>query len=78
MNAPVHAPLCQRALAEQAAVAMATTPVPSPCVNICRIAADTGLCTGCQRTLDEIATWSRLDDPAKRAVWAALPERAGP
>jgi predicted Fe-S protein YdhL (DUF1289 family) len=34
-----------------------------------------GLCTGCCRTLDEIAAWSVLDDAAKRAVWAALPAR---
>jgi uncharacterized protein len=35
----------------------------------------TGLCTGCCRTLDEIAAWSVLDDAAKRAIWAALPAR---
>jgi predicted Fe-S protein YdhL (DUF1289 family) len=34
-----------------------------------------GWCTGCQRTLDEIAAWSILDDEEKRAVWVALPER---
>jgi predicted Fe-S protein YdhL (DUF1289 family) len=34
-----------------------------------------GLCTGCCRTLDEIAAWSVLDDDAKRAVWARLPAR---
>jgi predicted Fe-S protein YdhL (DUF1289 family) len=32
----------------------------------------TGWCEGCLRTLDEIATWSLLDDDEKRAVWAAL------
>lgn len=49
------------------------TPVPSPCVNVCRMEA--GLCAGCWRTLDEIAAWSRLDDAGKRAVWAQLEER---
>lgn len=49
-----------------------TDPVPSPCVNICRMRADSGWCEGCLRTLDEIAVWSRLDDAAKRAVWAQL------
>ena len=34
-----------------------------------------GHCTGCGRTLDEIALWSVLDDDDKRAVWALLPER---
>jgi predicted Fe-S protein YdhL (DUF1289 family) len=32
----------------------------------------TGLCTGCQRTLDEIAAWSVLDDGERRAVWTRI------
>jgi len=55
--------------------ALAGAPVPSPCVNICRIAPATNVCLGCRRTLDEIAAWSRLDDAAKRAVWRQLPGR---
>ena len=35
----------------------------------------TGLCEGCLRTLDEIATWSRMDDHEKRAVWLLLDRR---
>jgi predicted Fe-S protein YdhL (DUF1289 family) len=50
-------------------------PVPSPCVSICVMDEARGWCTGCQRTLDEIAAWSVLDDEEKRAVWAALPAR---
>ncbi len=50
-------------------------PVPSPCINVCRIHPATGLCEGCHRTLDEIAAWSRLDDEAKRAVWRLLEQR---
>jgi predicted Fe-S protein YdhL (DUF1289 family) len=48
---------------------------PSPCINICRMDAATGWCQGCQRTLQEIATWSGLADADKRAVWKALPAR---
>ena len=33
------------------------------------------LCEGCDRSLDEIACWSRLDEAGKRAVWALLPAR---
>jgi predicted Fe-S protein YdhL (DUF1289 family) len=54
---------------------MTSTPVASPCIDVCRIDASTGLCEGCLRTLDEIAAWSALDDDAKRAVWALLDER---
>ena len=52
-----------------------TAPVSSPCIDVCRIDDSSGLCSGCLRTLDEIATWSQLGDDAKRAVWALLPER---
>ena len=47
-------------------------PVPSPCINVCRMDAAGALCEGCLRTLDEIAAWSQLSNPAKRAVWAQL------
>lgn len=37
--------------------------------------AATGLCTGCLRTIDEIAAWSVLDDEARREVWQRIYER---
>jgi hypothetical protein len=49
--------------------------VPSPCVSICTMDAATGLCTGCLRTIDEIAAWSVLDDEARREVWQRIYER---
>ena len=52
-----------------------TTPVPSPCISICRMEASSGWCEGCLRTIDEIAVWSVLDEDEKRAVWALLPQR---
>lgn len=75
MSSPAPATLSRQALTERAAAALSARPVPSPCINVCRLDTGTGLCTGCLRTLDEIAAWSRLDDAAKRAVWAALPTR---
>jgi hypothetical protein len=51
------------------------TPVPSPCISVCRMDARTGWCEGCLRTLDEIAAWSQLDDGAKREVWVDLGRR---
>lgn len=49
--------------------------VQSPCINLCRIEAPSGLCGGCFRTLDEITQWSRLDDTARNQILAALPLR---
>ena len=50
-------------------------PVASPCLSICRMHEGTAWCEGCLRTIDEIAVWSTLDDAAKRAVLAQLPQR---
>jgi uncharacterized protein len=47
----------------------------SPCINICRMHAGTGWCEGCARTLQEIATWGTLDEPARQRVWELLPQR---
>jgi len=49
--------------------------VASPCISVCVMVPATGLCSGCLRTLDEIASWSALDDDARRAIVAKLPAR---
>jgi predicted Fe-S protein YdhL (DUF1289 family) len=49
--------------------------VVSPCIAVCEMDADTGLCLGCFRTLDEIARWSRSSPKDKRLVWDQLLNR---
>jgi predicted Fe-S protein YdhL (DUF1289 family) len=49
--------------------------VASPCINVCRMDAATGWCEGCLRTIDEIASWSALDDEARREIWVDLARR---
>jgi len=49
--------------------------VASPCVNVCRMNPDTGLCDGCLRTLAEIAAWSAMSADEKRAVLSKLASR---
>jgi predicted Fe-S protein YdhL (DUF1289 family) len=49
--------------------------VASPCIMVCRMVPEMGVCEGCFRTLDEIASWSRLSEGEKRAVHAQLPGR---
>nr|WP_272628237.1 DUF1289 domain-containing protein [Sphingomonas sp. QA11] len=49
--------------------------IESPCVNICEMDAASGLCTGCARTIDEIAGWSSGSAAWRDAVMAALPGR---
>ena len=49
--------------------------IASPCINVCRMDAESGYCEGCRRTLDEIASWSIYTAAEKRAVLALLPAR---
>jgi predicted Fe-S protein YdhL (DUF1289 family) len=51
------------------------TPVPSPCIGVCRMSPVTGLCEGCLRTIEEIAGWRAAGDDAKRAVWRLIRRR---
>jgi hypothetical protein len=50
--------------------------VDSPCVKVCAIHPEERLCVGCYRTIEEIATWSRLTAAERRAVLDDLPARA--
>ena len=52
-----------------------TAAVPSPCMSVCRMDMDTGLCEGCLRTLDEIAAWGRMGEDDKREVWVQIAQR---
>ncbi|WP_296815181.1 DUF1289 domain-containing protein [Brevundimonas sp.] len=49
--------------------------IASPCVRVCIVDGQSSLCLGCFRTLEEIASWSRLDDAARAAVMTELPKR---
>jgi uncharacterized protein len=49
--------------------------VESPCINVCVLDTATGHCTGCLRSLDEIAGWATFSDDERRAVWDALARR---
>lgn len=49
--------------------------VDSPCVKICVIHPAARLCVGCNRSIEEIATWSRMDSVERRRIIAELPAR---
>ena len=51
------------------------TPVPSPCVSLCKMDVERLYCLGCRRTIEEIIQWSKADDDYKRAVWAEIRRR---
>ncbi len=54
-----------------------TETVASPCMSVCQMDDDSGLCIGCLRTLDEIAQWGNANAAFKRAVWINIEARLG-
>ncbi|SEL07131.1 hypothetical protein SAMN05443999_103228 [Roseovarius azorensis] len=51
--------------------------VESPCVKICVVHPEARICTGCLRSVDEIARWSRMTPAERHEIMTALPDRAG-
>lgn len=49
--------------------------IVTPCIKVCTLDPQHGMCVGCGRTLDEIARWSAMSDTERRRVMAALPDR---
>jgi predicted Fe-S protein YdhL (DUF1289 family) len=49
--------------------------IVSPCVKLCVVDGESGLCLGCCRTLAEVAGWMQLTPEAREAVMAELPGR---
>jgi uncharacterized protein len=47
----------------------------TPCIDICEIDAASGLCIGCGRSLEEIASWSEMSPTERRTLMAILPAR---
>jgi predicted Fe-S protein YdhL (DUF1289 family) len=49
--------------------------IATPCVKVCFIDPDSGLCLGCHRTVDEVALWTRYSDAERAEIIAGLPAR---
>ena len=52
-------------------------PAPSatPCIKVCVVDGESGLCLGCLRTLAEVAAWARFGDGERAEIIAGLPAR---
>lgn len=50
-------------------------PIKTPCVKVCVVDGESGLCMGCFRELQEVAGWSRMSETERDAVLADLPGR---
>ncbi len=49
--------------------------IESPCISLCVMDEETGWCTGCGRTIAEIARWGSTDAAERAAVMAELAGR---
>jgi len=50
-------------------------PIATPCIKVCAVDGESGLCLGCHRTLPEIGGWSRFTDEQRASIMAELPAR---
>jgi uncharacterized protein len=50
-------------------------PIVTPCVKVCIVDGESGLCLGCYRTLGEVVRWSQLSEVERDVLMAELPGR---
>ncbi len=51
------------------------SPIATPCVKVCIVDGESGLCLGCYRTLPEIARWGTYSDTARAEIMSCLADR---
>ncbi len=49
--------------------------IKTPCIKVCAVDGQTGLCLGCARRLSEIGGWSQLGEAGRARIMAELPGR---
>lgn len=52
-----------------------TNVIETPCVKVCVIEPESGLCIGCGRSRAEIAGWLGFNSEQRHALMAELPSR---
>lgn len=50
-------------------------PIRTPCIKVCVVDGESGLCLGCYRRLNEVAGWARLSEAERDRIMAELPAR---
>ena len=49
--------------------------ISTPCIRVCILDPESGLCEGCGRTAGEIGGWGGLGEPERLAIMAGLEDR---
>jgi hypothetical protein len=55
----------------------AAAPIATPCIKVCIVDGESGLCMGCFRSLPEVGRWGQMSPDERIEVMAALPDRRG-
>ena len=50
-------------------------PIATPCIKVCVVDGESGLCMGCYRKLSEVAQWARFSDAERDVILADLSGR---
>ena len=50
-------------------------PIQTPCIKVCIVDGESGLCMGCYRKLSEVAAWGRFTDVERETIMADLADR---
>ena len=49
--------------------------IDSPCIDICTIDNESGLCVGCGRNLEEITKWNVINNMGKKQILTKIKTR---
>lgn len=50
-------------------------PIKTPCIKVCVVDGQSGLCLGCYRKLSEVAGWAKLSEARRDEIILELPAR---
>ena len=53
----------------------AAPPIATPCIKVCIVDGESGLCIGCFRSLPEVGRWGRMNPDERAEIMGALPAR---
>lgn len=49
--------------------------IDSPCIRVCVVHPEARICTGCLRSIEEIAEWARMSSEQRTRIIDELPAR---
>ena len=49
--------------------------IATPCIKLCIVDGESGLCMGCFRSLPEVGRWGRMSDDERAEIMSGLPDR---